>query len=66
MGVPAWRQVDLLPVLARSADDEDDDESDDAARDAADETRPDDLDDAAVAALFDRARGTPDRAESLL
>ena len=64
MGIPAWRQVDLLPVLARSAEDEDD-EQDDAARDGADETRPDDLDDAAVAALFDRARGAAGRPESV-
>ena len=64
MGIPAWRQVDRLPVLARSAEDEDD-EQDDAARDGADETRPDDLDDAAVAALFDRARGAAGRPESV-
>ncbi len=56
LGIPAWRHVDLLPVLARSVDDEDD-EGDEAARAKPDETRPDDLDDAAVAALFDRSRG---------
>ena len=50
MGVPAWRHVDLLPVLARPADAApkpvtDDPDDDDSAAD--------DFDDSAVASLFD-------------
>lgn len=47
MGVPAWRHVDLLPVLARGLDDED--EEQDAATAA-----PDTASDDEVAELFDR------------
>ena len=44
--VPAWRHVDLLPVLARRLDDEDDDH-------AGDKTTPDEFDDDVVVDLFD-------------
>ncbi len=46
MGVPAWRHVDLLPVLARPADDDDEPEDLD--------TRHTAFDDSALADLFDR------------
>jgi hypothetical protein len=54
MGIPAWRHVDLLPVLAHPIDDEpEDDEPDDPARR---ESEPADDDDAAeVSVLFDQA-----------
>ena len=46
MGVPAWRHIDLLPVLARNFDDEDEDEpegkdADKAADKGADKKKPD-------------------------
>jgi hypothetical protein len=34
MGIPAWRHVDLLPVLTPRREDDDDDESGDAAGDS--------------------------------
>ena len=46
MAIPAWRHVDLLPVLARRLDDDDDDH-------AGDKTTPDEFDDDVVADLFD-------------
>ena len=57
MGVPAWRQIDLLPVMTAGGDDEDDADPDD----------DDDADGApgraaaadAVEALFDRNAATP-------
>ena len=36
VGVPAWRHVDLLPIVARSADSDDEDEPDDAGTDSSD------------------------------
>jgi hypothetical protein len=63
LGIPAWRHVDLLPVLARRLDDEDD-EDDDASAHRDPPTRPDDLDDPALAVLFERARAPVARAGS--
>jgi hypothetical protein len=70
MGIPAWRHIDLLPVLARPTDDEDDDEEndDELLSDLAEDD--DDIDsrinpdtlaaaDAAVAGLFDRGGAKP-------
>jgi Cadherin-like domain len=34
MGVPAWRHIDLLPVMARDLDDEDDEDDEDKAEDS--------------------------------
>jgi hypothetical protein len=44
MGVPAWRHIDLLPVMARDLDDEDDEDKDD-------EDTPEDSD---LDGMFDR------------
>ena len=41
MGIPAWRHVDLLPVLAPRRDEDDDDEE---QGDAADDSRVDEVD----------------------
>jgi hypothetical protein len=71
MGIPAWRHIDLLPVLARPIDDEDDDEDTHRTRpgsprskngnprssDATDsELDPASASDLAVDGLFDRGR----------
>jgi hypothetical protein len=34
MGVPAWRHIDLLPVMARDLDDEDDEDDEDTPEDS--------------------------------
>ena len=60
LGIPAWRHVDLLPVLAAPVDDEDDDEDAERTRRGDDETGPGELDDAAVTALFERHGQTHD------
>ena len=73
MGVPAWRHIDLLPVLARPADDADDDDEDtsgDEAGRAAGAEGPDselqsDLAaDRAVDGLFDRGHAAPHQPRS--
>ncbi|WP_292443472.1 hypothetical protein [Methylibium sp.] len=59
MGVPAWRHVDLLPVLARSNDEaeDDDDRGDDSDDDSGGNfdtsSTPTDHEDSAVAELFE-------------
>lgn len=58
LGVPAWRHVDLLPVLARS---DDDDESDGHGSDEGD-ARAEEFDDSAVAELFGAHRPAGGRA----
>jgi hypothetical protein len=55
MGVPAWRQIDLLPVMTAGGDDEDDTEPDDDADGAPGRAEAAD----AVEALFDRDAVTP-------
>jgi hypothetical protein len=47
MGVPAWRHIDLLPVMARDLDDEDEEDDDDTPEDS-------DLD-----GMFDRRADKP-------
>jgi hypothetical protein len=71
MGIPAWRHIDLLPVLARPMDDEDDEEEDDddplsdlAIDDAGAGATDSELDpataaDSTVARLFDRDGAKP-------
>ena len=67
MGIPAWRHIDLLPVLARTVDDHDDDEgasggeadSAGATGDPDSELRSDLAADRAVDGLFDRGRAAP-------
>jgi hypothetical protein len=56
MGVPAWRHVDLLPVLARPLDDEDDDDTSAGAKNAAPNS---DLQDSAIDALFSADESKP-------
>jgi hypothetical protein len=49
MGVPAWRHIDLLPVMARDLDEDDEDEDED-------DDRPDDND---LDGMFDRTQRKP-------
>lgn len=53
LGVPAWRHVDLLPVLARPVDDKDEDADND---DGSKPTRLD-VEDSAIAELFGAQAG---------
>ena len=65
MGVPAWRHVDLLPVLAQptgkgiggDGSDGDDDDEGDGDDEAADDSQFADFDDHQVADLFDQPAG---------
>jgi hypothetical protein len=59
LGVPAWRHVDLLPVLARPVDDDDDDKDNDADGDGDDSNRPTrlDVEDSALVELFGAQAG---------
>ena len=59
MGIPAWRHIDLLPVLARTHDEDAQDDRADGADDPDSEIYTDIGADEAVAALFERAGGTP-------
>jgi Cadherin domain len=54
MGVPVWRHVDLMPVLAGPAPDDEDADA------TIDDKRHDELDEAALADLFDRPAGRAD------
>ena len=53
MGVPAWRHIDLLPVLARNLDEDEDaeiagDSAEDSAEDSADDSADDSAEDGAT------------------
>jgi hypothetical protein len=52
MGVPAWRHLDLLPVVARRRDDEEDD-GDNAPDSRHASNEAEDLDDSALLDLFE-------------
>ena len=59
MGVPAWRHVDLLPVLARGDDEDEDEEDAEDADTTFKDSEIDEADDLAVADLFNhRAAAT--------
>jgi len=61
MGVPAWRHLDLLPVVARRKDDDDDDDGPDSQHSSTNGS----LDDSALFDLFE-AKAGPQRPRSSL